>query len=272
MGNKQLNSCALCVKYLMFVMNFLFFAIGCAIVGLGIWILLERNYMSALVGSTLMTAAAWVIIIAGGFVVIVSLFGCIGSIIENKCMIVFYFTVVLVIFITLVTGGILALVFRSHIDEEVKSVMRESLQDYYGWNLDDSYHRAVTDAWDNAQEKLYCCSVEDQSWNTYRASEWYKLQPGVRDATKPYVPESCCVRDQYGAIRDVEKCQTFTQGPPGQQTGNTNEALHYRGCYSAGKDFIEEYTGYLAGMGIGIGLLMIFGMAFAVILFQQLRY
>ncbi len=40
------------------------------------------------------------------------------------------------------------------IGEEVKSVMKESIQRYYGVNLDDSYNRAVTDAWDNAQEKV----------------------------------------------------------------------------------------------------------------------
>ena len=32
--------------------------------------------------------------------------------------------------------------------------MKESIQKYYGVNLDDSYNRAITDAWDNAQEKV----------------------------------------------------------------------------------------------------------------------
>ncbi len=30
-----------------------------------------------------------------------------------------------------------------------------------------------------------------------------------------------------------------------------------QGCYYAGKDFIQEYTAYLAALGIGIGLLMV---------------
>ena len=33
--------------------------------------------------------------------------------------------------------------------------MKESIQKYYGVNLDDSYNRAITDAWDNAQEKVF---------------------------------------------------------------------------------------------------------------------
>ena len=32
--------------------------------------------------------------------------------------------------------------------------MKDSIQKYYGVNLDDSYNRAITDAWDNAQEKV----------------------------------------------------------------------------------------------------------------------
>ena len=63
-------------------------AIGCATLGLGIWILKERNYMSALVGNELMTVAAWIVIIGGGVITTISFFGCIGSITEQKCMII----------------------------------------------------------------------------------------------------------------------------------------------------------------------------------------
>ncbi len=58
--------------------------------------------------------------------------------------------------------------------EEVKSYMRESLQTYYGVNLDDSYNRAVTDAWDKAQDRVrrlktafkmlsycLCCAIDN---------------------------------------------------------------------------------------------------------------
>ena len=33
-------------------------------------------------------------------------------------------------------------------------MMKESITKYYGVNLDDSYNRAITDAWDNAQERV----------------------------------------------------------------------------------------------------------------------
>ena len=44
--------------------------------------------MSALVGNELMTVAAWIVIIGGGVITTISFFGCIGSITEQKCMII----------------------------------------------------------------------------------------------------------------------------------------------------------------------------------------
>ncbi len=125
---------------------------------------------------------------------------------------------------------------------DVKSFMRETLQEYYGVNLDDSYNRAVTDAWDSVQSKWQCCAVEDQSWGTYRASEWYKQQPGVEGYDRPLVPPSCCV-ESHETYLDLERCQMQMTGPPGRAVGEANQALHYRGCYDvAAEEFIELLT------------------------------
>lgn len=55
-------------------------------VGVGIWILLERNYASAIFGSHLMTAAAYIIIVGGGLVIIISFCGCVGAVQEIPCL------------------------------------------------------------------------------------------------------------------------------------------------------------------------------------------
>jgi hypothetical protein len=271
MGNKtNLDSTSLCIKYLLFAMNFLYFAAGCAILGVSVWILLERNFISAMFGVELMTAVTVILIVAGAVIILVSFFGCCGSLMENKCMIFTYFVFMVILFVVMIAGGVIALVFRSQIGEEVRGTMRQTLQDDYGVRLEDGKNRAITDAWDRAQEFLHCCSVEDQSWNTYRNSEWYKIQPGVPEADKPYVPPSCCLRNQWDEYINKEKCQTWTRGPPGKQSGELNEGLHYRGCYYAGKDFAWEYSGYLIGLALGIGISMIAGIAFSIILYVNL--
>ena len=50
----------------------------------------------------------------------------------------------------------------------------------------------------------------------------------VAEVDKPYVPPSCCVRDQYGDYLDQQKCQTWNQGPPGKNSGDENSAVYYR--------------------------------------------
>lgn len=42
------------------------------------------------------------------------------------------------------------------------------------------------------------------------------------------MPASCCIKDQYGKYVNIQKCQTWTLGPPGRQQGQTNEAICYR--------------------------------------------
>ena len=44
---------------------------------------------------------------------------------------------------------------------------------------------------------------------------------------KPWVPKTCCKKDQYGEYIELQKCQTWNQGPPGKQSGLPNEALFY---------------------------------------------
>jgi len=254
----------------MFACNFIFFLIGCAVIGVGIYILVDKNFMSAVFGNALMTASAYCIIVAGAVTLIISFLGCCGALQQNKCMLLTYFIVLVLIFLFFLVGGILAIIFRSQIGEHVRNYMRVTLQDTYGVQLEDPYHQSITNAWDQAQEKLYCCAVERNSWQVYRQSEWYKIQPGIPEVDKPFVPVSCCKRDQYGQYIHKEKCQTWNQGPPGLSSGLANEALHYKGCYDAGKEFVNEMTGYLIGMGIGLAVVMISGVIFSLLLYRMI--
>lgn len=273
MGNQiqQLDSTALCVKYLLFAMNFLYFATGVAALSVAAWIFSERNFIAEVFSSQMMTAASILLIICGSLIILISFFGCTGALLENRCMILTYFILVATLFLSMVVSGVLAFIFRSQIGDEVRGVMRTTLRDSYGKNDGTAKVKAITDAWDQTQAYLYCCSVDYASWSTYENSEWYKLQPGVPRADKPYVPLSCCVRDQYKSYVNIEKCQLFPLGPPARVDGEPNEALHHRGCYDAGRDFAFEYTGYLIGLAFGIGLSMILGLVCAIYLYMKLN-
>jgi hypothetical protein len=270
--SQELGGCGQCVKYLMFAMNLIFFILGGAIMGVGIWIVVDRNFMSAIFGTELMTAAAYMILVGGGIIFLIAFVGCLGAVMESKPLLLTYFLVLATIFLLLLVAGILAIVLRTEakITENVRQYMREELQRSYGVDLDKRWNRIVTEAWDDAQRKLYCCSVEDQSWSLYKGSEWYKIQPGVAEVDKPLVPTSCCQRDQYWHYINLQKCQNWNQGPPTSTGGTSNNALHYRGCYTAGYDFVMEYSGYLIGMAIGVAVALILGIVFSLMLYRMI--
>ena len=90
----------------------------------------------------------------------------------------------------------------------------------------------------NCVSQLYCCAVEDSSWSVYRSSAWYDAQPGIRNLDRPMVPASCCVRNQYHELLDIERCQTTITGPP-YVTGGDNKTLYHR-VYHARSFFYVE--------------------------------
>lgn len=54
--------------------------------GLGIWTVVDKNFMNELLGTNLFAGATYVLIITSALVCMVSFFGCIGAAKEVKCM------------------------------------------------------------------------------------------------------------------------------------------------------------------------------------------
>ncbi|KAK2178154.1 hypothetical protein NP493_559g00034 [Ridgeia piscesae] len=262
------GSCVQCVEYIMYSINVLFFVIGGVTVGIGVWIIYDKDYMSPLFGTELMTVSAYLIVAGGVSLVLFSFVGCMAAFYQNKSLLLMYFVVMLLMFLILVIGGILASIFRSQVRDEIREYMKRSLINHYDVDLDKKYNRLITDAWDTAQKELHCCAVDEHSWNLYKGSEWYKKSAGKQLYERALVPESCC--EKPDRAYNLEKCQKSQQGPPGKTSGQFNEFLHYRGCYRAGRDFVWEFSGYLIGMGFGIAIVMIAGMVFSLLLFRQI--
>lgn len=59
---------------------------GAIMFGLGIWTVVDKNFMNELLGTNLFAGATYVLIITSALVCMVSFFGCIGAAKEVKCM------------------------------------------------------------------------------------------------------------------------------------------------------------------------------------------
>ena len=91
---------------------------GCAVLGVGIFALVDGQALMDLINSAnealdkdinlnIFTSAAIILIAVAVFVVIVAFFGCCGAIKESKCMLGTYFTLILVMFIVMIVGAVL---------------------------------------------------------------------------------------------------------------------------------------------------------------------
>jgi hypothetical protein len=150
-ANKDMTEC---IKYVMFAYNLMFFICGCVLLGLGIWMAVDRSFMATITGEPLYAVAIYMVLAGGALIFIISFLGCAGAIWENKLMITIFLIVQIVIVVILFLGAILAIVFRTQVGEAVRETMKDTLTTYYGVDLYERKNHAVTDAWDRAQERV----------------------------------------------------------------------------------------------------------------------
>ncbi|XP_010149246.1 PREDICTED: tetraspanin-4-like, partial [Eurypyga helias] len=105
------HNCLQCIKYLMFVFNLLFWLGGCGILGVGIWLAVTQGNFATLSSSFPSLSAANLLIVTGTFVMIIGFVGCIGAIKENKCLLLSFFIMLLIIFLLELTVVILFFVY-----------------------------------------------------------------------------------------------------------------------------------------------------------------
>ncbi|XP_034945673.1 CD151 antigen [Chelonus insularis] len=236
--SSEMNGCGRFMKFSLFFVNFIIFIGGCIVVGLAAWALVDRvPALSKLVNDDLLTGATYVLLVGGIIVAVIAFFGCIGASREVKCMLLTYFMIVFLLFITMLIGGVLGYVFRGKIYGEIEQRMKNSLR---------SYHRhGITEAWDITQETFHCCGVHDyRDWNLNGLN----------------MPESCC---REIAPKQHLKCTTYTRIDP--------STTYINGCLNTTQVYVQKHAVILGGAGIAVAILMFFGMIFSCALFRMIK-
>lgn len=201
------------LKYLLFGSNFIIFVIGCVVLGLGIYALVDGASLVSLVDQsevgdsidiTAFTSAAYIFIVVAVFVVILTFFGCCGAIKESKCMLGTYFVLILVMFIVMIAGAVLG--YSTSMDK-LEDALQKTMP-YYSEspNAEDPKQVSVSEAWDEVQESLKCCGtyLNKNSNATYSGNSWIDHSNGTYSATTEFkVPKSCCT--EFDKVDDCRK-------------------------------------------------------------------
>ncbi|XP_019111718.1 tetraspanin-18 isoform X1 [Larimichthys crocea] len=247
-GSAMEGDCLSCMKYLMFIFNFFIFLGGSFLLGVGVWVLLDpMGFREIVAANPLLFTGVYVILAMGGMLFLLGFLGCCGAIRENKCLLLFFFMLILFIFLAELAAAILAFLFREHLTRDYFS--RELKRHYQGRNNSDVF----TSTWNAIMTTFDCCGVsgpEDFEESLFRLLSPNKL-----------VPEACCQRNGYLGDVSVEQCVS----------GGGVAFRHNKGCYSAMVDYFETYIYTAGALAIVVLTIELFAMVFAMCLFKGIQ-
>ncbi|XP_067934885.1 CD151 antigen-like [Watersipora subatra] len=254
----------------------IFILFSIAIVSAGIWIFIERNYMSSVLQSNLYNVGAILLFIVGFFVFIVSFIGCFGAYRGIRKMLFTYFGISLFLVLLALCAAFVAAAFQGEIGSIIKSNMEDTLIKRYRNNThNNTINDVVTEAWDRMQVRLNCCAVDTEGWGIYQTSSWYqyKLHNNFEISSIELVPESCCRHPDFdwSIVINKRMCQTTQGGPPRTPIGSPNQFLNYEGCYDAAKKALSEVIWVIFGFGFVLALIIIVGMVSSICLAKKLK-
>ncbi|XP_030622612.1 tetraspanin-18a [Chanos chanos] len=245
------GDCLSCIKYLMFIFNFLIFLGGAFLLGIGIWVLVDpTGFREIVAANPLLFTGVYVILVMGGMLFLLGFLGCCGAIRENKCLLLFFFMLILIIFLAELAAAILAFIFRDHLTRDYFT--QELKRRYQGHNNTDVF----TSTWNAIMSTFDCCGVnspEDFDESLFRRIYPHKM-----------VPEICCLRNDLlprdGVYVSKDECL------------KGNMLYRYnKGCYTAVVDSFETYI-YMAGaLAIVVLTIELFAMVFAMCLFRGIQ-
>ncbi|KAG6802585.1 hypothetical protein HZU73_01420 [Apis mellifera caucasica] len=211
-----------CVKYLMFIFNLFFVITGIILLSIGIVIHgVYHNYQHFLDNKFLSVPS--LLIAIGAIIFFIAFFGCCGAVRENYCMIITFTSLLIIVFILELSGGISGYVLRARASSIIQNKMKDTMKMY-------TDNKEIAYVWDKLQQDFNCCGTKN-------ASDWMN--------TISALPLSCC-NIEMGAVGSVN----CTLGSP---------TLHSQGCYSEFVSFVNSHALQLGGVAIGIAFVQLTG-------------
>uniref|UniRef100_U5EXL7 Tetraspanin n=1 Tax=Corethrella appendiculata TaxID=1370023 RepID=U5EXL7_9DIPT len=258
-----LNGCCSVIKYLVILVNLIFWIVGLAIVVLSIWMLTDPTFLISMTqDENHYYIGLYILFAVGALMVTVAFLGCCGAFKESQCMLVSFFCCLLIVLVAEVAAGSWTYHNRDKLDDIVRAAVKNSVQEEYG------VVSSRTIAFDSIQKYYECCGADGP--NDWASSKYNNVdKSNFLDATlgklNPIynIPESCCKEQTEKLI-----CETV------RKTGITasiNPAINRQGCMEKLIDEIKNNLKTIYAVGLCIAGVEILALILSLILCCAIR-
>uniref|UniRef100_A0A8C8RUF3 Tetraspanin-10 n=1 Tax=Pelusios castaneus TaxID=367368 RepID=A0A8C8RUF3_9SAUR len=193
--SQSLDSFSYCIKYLTFLWNLLFSALGLLILAIGIWGLLDKESLGSERIAHLGSDPMLFFVLVGLAVSTISLLGCMAALCESTCLLKFFIGGVITFVILEILGGLVLYSLRHQIKDSLQNTMLVAVLRYQ----DDPDLRFIMD---EIQFGLQCCGVD--SYQDWKKNLYFNCSsPGVQACG---VPASCCLHPLENGTISNSQC------------------------------------------------------------------
>ncbi|XP_054436085.1 tetraspanin-8 [Pteronotus mesoamericanus] len=228
-----------CVKYSMFIFNFLFWLCGIFILAVAIWVRVSKDGQELLSSeeSVNLYVGVNILIAVGATIMILGFLGCCGAIKESRCMLLLFFIGLFLILLLQIAAGILGAASRS----ESEKILNETLHKNVAL-LSSTTEAAETfqKALNEFQEQFKCCGLVNGAADWGENFEKYS--------------KSCECPDTQDA-----SCTMFG-----------NKSVYKQPCISFIKDLLKKHIIIIIAIAFGLAIVEILGLIFSMVLFCQI--
>ncbi|XP_037704139.1 tetraspanin-8 [Choloepus didactylus] len=226
-----------CLKYSMFIFNFLFWLCGILILAVAIWIRVSKDGQEILSSETNTNVAVNLLIAVGAIIMILGFLGCCGAVKESRCMLLLFFIGLLLILLLQVVAGILGAVFKPQSDRIMNETLYENVKLLStSGDTAKEFQKALVEF----QEEFKCCGLVNgpADWGN-NFQQYYK---------------SC-------------ECPTSTDS---SCTFYEEKYVYKQPCISLIKDLVAKHIIIIIGIAFGLMVIEILGLVFSMVLYCQI--
>uniref|UniRef100_A0A3Q1FWM9 Tetraspanin n=1 Tax=Acanthochromis polyacanthus TaxID=80966 RepID=A0A3Q1FWM9_9TELE len=215
---------------------------GLTLLAMGTWVSVDWGSFLHLLGpfssqGMQFINVAFFCIAIGAVLVLLGLLGCCGAHKESKCLLLTFFSIILIIFLAEVAAGVVVLAYSSFAEGILRAWATPALQKDYGSDP------VVTKIWNITMIELQCCGFSN--YTDFVGSKFEKENGSS-------LPPSCC----------------WTNSLP----CSLAEAEHstVQGCFEQILELLKEHANTVGGIATGTGVLEIAAMIVSMYLYCHL--